>query len=98
MKLPEEGTRWILLNRSRGNFSRFERSEKGQIFAVFLLFCQFSQKRLDNIYFIFSIQLLGDILVNFQEMDLIELSKRSFSRSERSGLTHFPIIIDIIQW
>ena len=26
-------------------------------------------------------------------MDFIELLKRSFSRSERSGLAHFPIII-----
>ena len=41
---------------------------------------------------------LGMILINYQEMDFIELLKRSFSRSERSGLAHFPIItIDIIQ-
>ena len=40
---------------------------------------------------------LGMILINCQEMDLIELFKRSFSRSERPGLAHFPIIIDIIQ-
>ena len=62
MKLPDEGTRWILLNCSRGNFSRFERSEKGQIFDVFLLFANFLKKRLDNIYFIFSIQLLGEYI------------------------------------
>ena len=37
------------------------------------------------------------MLINCQEMDFIELFKRSFSKSERSGLTHFPIIIDIIQ-
>ena len=42
-------------------------------------------------------QLLGDDIDNCQGMDLIELFKRSFSRSERSGLAHFPIIIDIIQ-
>ena len=35
------------------------------------------------------------ILINCQEMDFIELFKRSFSRSERSGLAHFLIIIDI---
>ena len=40
---------------------------------------------------------LGMILINCQEMDFIELFKRSFSRSGRSGLAHFPIIIDIIQ-
>ena len=32
------------------------------------------------------------ILINCQEMDFIELFKRSFSRSERSGLAHFLII------
>ena len=37
------------------------------------------------------------ILINWQEMDLIELFKRSFARSERSGLAYFPIIINIIQ-
>ena len=37
------------------------------------------------------------ILINFQEMGLIELFERSFSRSEKSGFAHFPIIIDIIQ-
>ena len=34
------------------------------------------------------------ILINCQEMDFIELFKRSFSMSERSGLALFPIIID----
>ena len=33
------------------------------------------------------------ILIICQEMGLIELFKRSFSRSERSSLTHFPISI-----
>ena len=33
------------------------------------------------------------ILIICQEIGLIELFKRSFSRSERSGLTHFPISI-----
>ena len=40
---------------------------------------------------------LGMILIDCQEMDFIELFKRSFLGSERSGLAHFPLIIDIIQ-
>ena len=42
---------------------------------------------------------LGMIVItrSCQEMDFIELFKRSFSRLERSGLAHFPIIIGIIQ-
>ena len=61
----------------------------------FATFCQFS--RSDKFIFIFGIQLLGMILINYQEMDLIELFKRSFSRFQRSGLAHFPISMDIIQ-
>ena len=63
--------------------------------AVFDTFCQFTQKRSDNfsLYLVYSLL----ILINCQEMDFIELFERSFSRSERSGLDHFPIIIDIIQ-
>ena len=65
--------------------------------AVFDTFCQFTQKRSDNfsLYLVYSF--FGMILINCQEMDFIELFERSFSRSERSGLAHFPIIIDIIQ-
>ena len=37
------------------------------------------------------------ILINYQEMDLIESLKRSFSRSERSGLVHCHIILHIKQ-
>ena len=46
-----------------------------------------------SLYLVYSF--FGMILINCQEMDFIELFKRSFSRSERSGLAHFPIIIDI---
>ena len=42
---------------------------------------------------ILCMQLLGDdIDLNCQEMDLIDLLERSFSRSERSNLAHFPIM------
>ena len=34
------------------------------------------------------------ILISCQEMDVIELFKTSFSRSEKWGLANFPIIID----
>ena len=65
--------------------------------AVFDTFCQFTQNWSDNfsLYLVYSF--FGMILINCQEMDFIELFERSFSRSERSGLAHFPIIIDIIQ-
>ena len=66
-------------------------------FGCFATFCQFSQKWSDNFSLFLVCSFLGVILINCQEMDLIELFKRSFSRSERSGLAHFPIIIDIIQ-
>ena len=78
------------------DFSRFERLKKVK-FGCFATFCQFSQKRFDNFSLFFVPSFLGMILINCQEMDFIELFKRSFSRSERSGLAHFPIIIDIIQ-
>ena len=45
----------------------------------------------------FCAQLLGDDIDQLSRDGFIELFKRSFSRSERSGLAHFPIIIDIIQ-
>ena len=52
-----------------------------------------SQIRFDNFFVFFVYSFLGMILINCQEMDFIELFKRSFSSSERSGLAHFPIII-----
>ena len=66
-------------------------------FGCFDTFCQFSQKLSDNFSLFLVYSFLGMILINCQEMDFIELLKRSFSRSERSGLAHFLIIIDIIQ-
>ena len=41
-------------------------------------------------------KLLGDDIVQLSR-DLMELFEKSFSRSERSDLAHFPINIDIIQ-
>ena len=49
-----------------------------------------------TLQFLFAYSFLGMILINCQEMDFIELFKCLFSKSERSGLAHFPIIIDII--
>ena len=66
-------------------------------FGCFATFSQVSQKRSDNLSLFLVYSFLGMILINFQEMDFIELFQRSFARSERSGLAHFPIIIDIIQ-
>ena len=68
-----------------------EGSEKVK-FGYFDTFRQFAQNGpVTFLYF------LGIILINCQEMVLIELFKRSFSRPERSALVHFPTIIDIIQ-
>ena len=61
------------------------------------LFCQFSQKLSDNFSLFLVYSFLGMTLIHCQEMDFIALFKRSFSRSEMSGLAHVPIIIDIIQ-
>ena len=66
-------------------------------FGCFDTFGQFSQNHSDNFSLFLEYSFLGMILINCQELDFIELFKRSFSRSERSGLAHFPIIIDIIQ-
>ena len=66
-------------------------------FCCFDTFCQFSQKYSDNFSLFLVYSFLGMILINCQEMDFIEFFKRSYSRSEKSGLAHFPIIIDIIQ-
>ena len=60
-----------------------------------LLFANFLKSGL--ITFIYScIQLLGNDIDQLSRDIFHELFKRSFSRSERSGLAHFPIIIDII--
>ena len=67
-----------------------------QEFGCSATFCQFSQKRSDTLSLFLAYSVLGKILINCQEMDFIELFKRSFSSSERSGFAHFPIIIDII--
>ena len=67
-------------------------------FGCFDTFGQFSQKRSDNVSLFLVYSLLGMILSNYQEMDFIELFKRSISRSERSDLAHFLIIINIIQY
>ena len=53
-------------------------------FGGFATFCQFSQKRSDNLSLFLVNSFLGMILINCQEMDW-------------SGLVHFPLIIDIIQ-
>ena len=66
-------------------------------FGCFATFCQFSQKQSDNFSLCLAYGFFGMILIKWQEMDFIELFKRSFSRSQRSGVAHFPIIIDIIQ-
>ena len=52
-------------------------------------FSQFFQKRSDNFSLFLAYSFLGMILINCQEMDFIELCKRSFSRSEMSGLGSF---------
>ena len=68
-------------------------------FNYFATFCQFSQKRSDNFSVFLVYTVLVMILISCQEMDFIELFKRSFSMSERSGLTHFPIIISpSVRW
>ena len=74
------------------DFSRFERSEKGQI----LVFCYFSQNWYYNVSLFYAYSFLGMILIDCQDIDFIELFKRLFSRLEMLGLVHFPIIIDII--
>ena len=66
---------------------------------IFVVFCYFfgnflKKTRLNTFFILFVYSFLGIILINCQEMDLIELLERSFPRS---GLAHFPIIIDIIQ-
>ena len=45
-------------------------------------------------FLFFCMQLLVDDIDQLSRNDLIELLKRYFSRYERSGLAHFPIVID----
>ena len=79
------------LNRSKGHFSRSEKSKRSNL-AVLLLFANFLKSRL-ILFFISCIEFLGDDIDQLQEMDFIELFKRSLSMSERSGVAHFPILI-----
>ena len=74
-----------------------KRSDKGHIWLFLLLFVNFFKSGLITFLYVLYTASLGMILINCQEMDFIELFKRSFSRSERSGLAHFPILIDVIQ-
>ena len=60
-------------------------------FDCFATFCQFSQKLSDNFCLFLACSFLGMILINCQEMDFIELFKRLFLRSERSGFCPFPL-------
>ena len=60
--------------------------------AVLLLFANFLKSGMITFLYVLHTASWG-----CQEMDSIELFKGSFSRSERSGLAHLPIIIDIIQ-
>ena len=63
---------WIWLNHFKG--------PKKVKFGCFATFCQFSKKRFDNFSLFFVHSFLGMTLINCQEMDFIELFKRSFSR------------------
>ena len=92
-ELPKDGFDWITLKVIFQGPKVWKRSN----LAVFATFCQFTQKRSDNFSLFLVYSFFGMILINCEEMVFIELFKMSFSRSERSGLAHFPIIIDIIQ-
>ena len=92
-ELSNDGFDWIAL---KVIFKGPKGPEKVK-FGCFATFCLFSQKWSDNFSLFLVCSFLGMILINCQEMDFIELFKRSFSRSERSGLAHFPIIMNIIQ-
>ena len=68
---------------------------KGQTMVksgYFATFWQFYQKRTDNVSLYFAYSFLGIILIDCQEVDFIELLERSFSRSEKSGLAHCPML------
>ena len=98
MKLHKEGTN--VLSKDELDWITLKVILKGPKrvkFGGFDTFCQFSQKHYDNFSLFLVYSFLGMILINCEEMDFIELFKRSFSRSKRSGLDHFPIIIDITQ-
>ena len=58
------------------------------LYLILLLFDNFLKN-----YLITFLYFLG-IHVLVQEMDLIDLLKRSFSRYERSGWAHFSIMVD----
>ena len=60
--------------------------------AVLLFFANFLKNGLITFLIFFVHSFLGMILINCLGMDFIELFKRSCSRSERSGLAHFPIM------
>ena len=49
-------------------------------FGCFATFCQFSHNPSDNFSLFLAYSFFGMILINWQEMDFIELFKRSFSR------------------
>ena len=95
MKLPKEGADglpkdrfyWITLK----VIVQGSKGQKRVKFGYFATFWQFSLNWFDifSLYFVYSF--LGMILI-YQEMGLIELFKRSLSRSKRFGLNHFPII------
>ena len=86
MKLPKEGADglpsygfdWITLKVS----FQGPKGKKKVKFGCFATFCQFSQKLFDNFSLFLVYSFFGMILINCQEMDFIELFKRSFSRSE----------------
>ena len=86
-----------LIESLQRSFFKVRKVQKRVTFSCFATFCQFSQKRSDNFSLFLVYSFLGMILINCEKMDFIELFKRSFSKSKRSGVAHFPIIIDIIQ-
>ena len=69
-----------LIESLRTSFFKVRKVNKRSNLAIFYTFGQFSQKRYDNFSLFLAYSFLGMILINCQEMDLIELFKRSFSR------------------
>ena len=81
MTLPKEDTNKLpKMDRSKGHFERSN-------WAVLLLFANFLTV-ITFLYYAYSF--LEMIFINCQEMNLIELFKRSFSRLEWSGCPIFP--------
>ena len=74
----KNGFNWITL---KGHFSRSKKVKFG-------CFANFLQNGLITFFNFCVHSFLGMILFNCLEMDFIELVKRSFSRSKRSGLAH----------